>query len=206
MKRLFLCALTAGFLLASAHAGNLQISLINPTLVVTTDSSMNWLAGLSDPVDVGAGNFILILGSSFDVPNPGCCGGPPAADGFYTDLVGSLSQLIVLGPAGNCCGDPSSIANQAIGSFTGPASDIPTQTVTGFLEIDYLVSTVDPNSPNFDPTIDVIDPGGQAFAAATLDVLTPEPSTFWLMLLAVCAGVAWRLVWRTLHSSAGSAA
>src|SRR5215471_16592638 len=115
MKHFLFCAAIA-FSLVPAHAAtvNLQVLLSPPVISVAPGGAAHWLADLSDPIDLGAGLSLVITGSSFNVPCQGCAPPPPAV-GTYSDLIGA--GFVVLAPAGNCCGDPQTIAGAPIGTF-----------------------------------------------------------------------------------------
>jgi hypothetical protein len=182
MKPFVVCA--ALVVAISAHAASLHLSLTNSLLAAYPGSTVHWTADLSDPGDLGVGNSILITGSSFDVPCQGCAP-PPVLFGKYTDVVGA--GFVVLAPAGNCCGDPQTVLGQTIGQFAiSPTA--PHGLLSGFLEVDYAIFSVDPNDPNFDPGQDTIDPDVQAFVPVTVDI-APEPGTWWMMLGAMGAAL-----------------
>src|SRR5262249_20675597 len=132
MKRFPFYAAIA-FSLVPAHAAtvNLQVLLSPPVVSAARGGTVQWLANLSDPIDLGAGLSLVITGSSFDVPCQGCAP-PPATVGAYTDLIGA--GFLVLAPAGNCCGDPQMVAGEPVGSFAISPS-APFLPINGFLEI-----------------------------------------------------------------------
>ena len=173
----FLFFAAIAFLLVPAHAAtvNLQVLLSPPVISVAPGGAVQWLADLSDPTDLGAGLSLVITGSSFNVPCQGCAP-PPVAAGTYSDLIGT--GFVVLAPAGNCCGDPQTIAGTSIGTFAiSPLS--PLGLINGFLEIDYALFSADPNDPNFNPDTQTVNPDVRAFAPVAVDV-APEPGAFWL--------------------------
>ena len=176
MKLFLFCAAIA-FLLVPAHAAtvNLQFQLSSPILSGPPGSTVEWFAGLRDPIDLGDGLSLLFTGSSFNVPCQGC-GPAPAALGSYSDVVGA--GFLVLAPPVNCCADPQQLAGEPIGTFAiSPTA--PFGPINGFLEIDYALFSVDPNDPNFNPDVDTVDPDVRSFTAVTVSVV-PEPGSFWL--------------------------
>jgi hypothetical protein len=181
MKRfLFLAAIAFTLIPAYAATVNLQVLLSPPVVSVTRGSTVEWLANLSDPIDLGTGLSLVITGSSLNVPCQGCAP-PPAAVGTYSDLIGA--GFVVLAPAGNCCGDPQTMVGAPIGTFAiSPSS--PYGVISGFLEIDYALFSNDPNDPNFDPDTQTVNPDVRAFTPVTVDVV-PEPGTIWLLAFTV---------------------
>jgi hypothetical protein len=111
---LFYCCIALSLVPAHAATANLQVLLSNPVLSARPGNTVEWFANLSDPIDLGAGLSLVITGSSFNVPCQGCAPPPPAV-GTYSDLIGA--GFVVLAPAGNCCGDPQTIAGAPIGTF-----------------------------------------------------------------------------------------
>jgi len=197
MNSRILCAAAALLFGHAAFAGMLSVSLNDPAVSGTPGATLEWIAGVSDPTDLAAGDFILITGSSFDVPCMGCAG-PPASQGTYTDLIGA--SFLVLAPAGNCCDDPQSMTDVPAGTFAiGPHASF--GPISGFLEIDYAIYSVDPNDPNFDPTLDTVSPDVQSFSAATLDIVTPEPGS----MLPALAGLLGAAAWLRLRKNAARA-
>jgi hypothetical protein len=170
----FLFYAAIAFSLIPAHAAtvNLQVLLSAPVVSATPGSTVQWLATLSDPIDLGAGLSLVITGSSFNVSCQGCAP-PPAAVGTYTDLIGA--GFVVLAPSGNCCGDPQTIAGEPIGTFAVSPSS-PYGPITGFLEIDYALFSGDPNDPNFNPSTQTVNPDVRSFTPVAVDVV-PEPGT-----------------------------
>jgi hypothetical protein len=189
MKRfLFYAAIALSLVPAHAATVNLQVLLSPPTVSVAPGATVQWLANLSDPIDLGAGLSLVITGSSLDVPCQGCAA-PPSTVGAYTDLIGA--GFVVLAPAGNCCGDPQTIAGAPIGKFVISHSS-PLGLINGFLEIDYALFSADPNDPNFNPDTQTVNPDVRAFTPIAVDVV-PEPGTFWLLAftaIAVLSGSA----------------
>jgi len=177
MKR-FLFYAAIAFSLVPAHAAtvNLQVLLSQPVVSAMPGGAVEWLANLSDPIDLGGGLSVLITGSSFNVPCQGCAS-PPSTVGSYTDLIGA--GFVVLAPAGNCCGDPQMIAGEPVGTFAiSPSSAF--GPINGFLEIDYALFSADPNDPNFNPDTQTVNPDVRAFTPVAVDVV-PEPGSFWLL-------------------------
>jgi hypothetical protein len=185
------------FLLIPAHAAtiNLQALLSTPVVSGKPGSTVEWLADLSDPIDLGAGLSLVITGVSFDVPCEGCAS-PPAAVGTYSDLIGA--GFVVLAAAGNCCGDPQSIAGAPIGTFAISPS-APSGRISGFLEIDYALFSSDPNDPNFDPVTQTVNPDVSAFVPVAVDVV-PEPGTWFLAFTGISAGLGSAFAWRGKRS------
>ena len=185
----FLFYTAVAFSLVPAHAAtvNLQILLSAPVVSARLGNTVQWLANLSDPIDLGAGLSLVITGSSLNVPCKGCAP-PPAAVGAYTDLIGA--GFVVLAPAGNCCGDPQTIVGEPIGTFAiSPSS--PYGPISGFLEIDYALFSADPNDPNFDPDTQTVNPDVRAFTSVAV-VVVPEPGSFCLLAFAAIAAVRMR--------------
>jgi hypothetical protein len=176
-------AATLGFI-GSAHAVpvNLQISLTDPVLAGAPGSTEEWTATLSDPIDLAAGNSILITGSQFDDPCQGCVP-PPASVGTYTDLAGLA--FVVLAPSGNCCGDPQSVSGEPIGTFTFSSARLPGP-VSGFLEIDYAIFSGDPNDPSFNPDTQTVAPDVRAFVPVAVEPV-PEPASLLLVFIGAAA-------------------
>jgi hypothetical protein len=184
MKRfLFYTAVAFSFIPAHADPAHLQVSLSSPVVSAKPGSTVEWFANLSDPIDLGAGLSLVITGSSFNVPCQGCAPPPPGV-GTYSDLIGA--GFVVLAPAGNCCGDPQTIAGAPIGTFT-ISSSAPYVPVSGFLEIDYALFSGDPNDPNFNPDTQTVNPDVRAFTPITVTPV-PEPGTILLLgFTTICA-------------------
>ncbi len=183
MKRYLFLAIVSALLIGPARASNLEISLSNAQLGALAGQTVEWDATLSDPVDLASGYSILFDGSSF----VNSVGGTQAPGTPYTDLLGAA--FVVLAPVGNTPGDPQSVSNQPIGTYTIPFSAPVGVPVSGFLEIDYSIYSVDPNdSANWDPSDWIADV--QTFTPVSV-TSTPEPAA---MLLA--AGGLGLLAWR----------
>jgi hypothetical protein len=195
---LFYAAIAFSVVPVRAATVNLQVLLPAPVVSATPGSTVEWLASLSDPIDLGAGLSLVITGSSFNVPCQGCAPPPPAV-GTYSDLIGA--GFVVLAPAGNCCGDPQAVVGEPIGTFAISHSSA-YGPINGFLEIDYALFSADPNDPNFDPATQTVNPDVRAFTAVAVDVV-PEPGTFLLLAftaLAVVTGYATALMGRLIRN------
>ncbi|MGA2812172.1 MAG: PEP-CTERM sorting domain-containing protein [Candidatus Acidiferrum sp.] len=188
---LAICMLAAG-LRTRADAFSFALDPANGAVEGPAGSTVGWGFTLTST----SADFAVITGSDFCV---GAVSSPCSNTlGTYTDFTGS--QFIVVGPAAgeNTVSETfDNTAMNGVGSFSISPADIPAESVVGEIALFYDLFSVDPNSPNFDPTVDTVGTGYTATDAASVTVgstsggggtSTPEPGTIWLILAALLAG------------------
>ncbi len=182
MMLAMLCAVSLGGM-ARADGVTLTLDPTDGALTGPAGSTVGWgftFTNLSS-------YFAVISGSDFCV---GVITSPCATSfGTYTDLAGL--QFIVAGPSPEDSSFTAVFDNSlgtGLGSFLiDPAS---TGTVLGQIVLFYDLYSVDPNSADFDPTLDTLSVGNTVKAAASITVGTstvsvPEPGSILLLITAL---------------------
>jgi hypothetical protein len=137
----------------------------------------------------GSSDFAVITGSDFCVgvvTSP--CGN---SFGTYTDFAGAQFLVVGSGPGESPITETfDNTMMTGMGSFAiNPGS---TGTLSGFIAVTYDLFSVDPNSANFDPTVDTVSTGNYLDANASVTVGSstasmPEPGSFALLLAGLAA-------------------
>jgi hypothetical protein len=182
-----ICMLAIG---ARAHADTaptLTLDPANGAVAGPAGSAVGWGFTLT----AGSSDFSVITGSDFCV---GVVTSPCSNTfGTYTDFAGA--QYLVVGsglgesPITEAFDDAMMTG---MGSFAvNPGS---TGTLSGFIAVTYDLFSVDPNSPNFDPTVDTVSTGNylETDASVTVGSSTtpvPEPGFFGSLLAGLAAAV-----------------
>jgi hypothetical protein len=167
------------FVVAAVFAACVQADTLSLTLIPTSGevsgapgAVVGWGFTLTDTV---AGEWIVLddsyVGGGLNT----------GVYGSYVDYV--VSQFVVAGPSP----ESSTVAepwDQATTMGTGEFdldAIVPLGTViTGTINVDYDLFSVDPNDPAFDPGADLI--GSGTFTDSASILVTPEPAS-WLLLL-----------------------
>ena len=170
---------------AKADDVTLTLDPVGGALTGPAGSTVGWGFTLTDT----GSDFAVVTGSDFCtgvVSSP--CSNP---FGTYTDFIGQ--QFVVVGPSP----EPGSVAQSfddtamtGVGSFA--INSTSSGTIDGFLAVTYDLFSVDPNSPNFDPTVDTLSTGNYLYATASVTVgsastTVPEPGTITLLAAGLAA-------------------
>jgi hypothetical protein len=173
-KRSVLILMAAAAFAVAAQASDFSISLSPSSGPVTggPGQAVGWGFTLTDssPTD------FIVLGNSSFVGTP--------LYGSYTDYIASSSQLYVAGPfpeSSNIVSPWNQASQWGTGEFDLYSTDPVGTIFSGVLNIQYDVFSVDPNDPSFVPDVDTV--GSGTFSENISVEVTPEPSTWTLMLL-----------------------
>ena len=173
-----LCFLALG-IRAKADDVTLTLDPADGAVTGPAGSTVGWGFTLAD----AGSDFAVVTSSDFctgAVSSP--CSNP---FGVYTDFIGQ--QFVVVGPSpeqGSVAQSFDDASMTGVGSFAiNPTSS---GTLDGFLAVTYDLYSVDPNSANFDPTVDTVSTGNYLYAAASVTVgssstTVPEPGTMSLL-------------------------
>jgi hypothetical protein len=169
------------FVVAVVFAACVQADPLSLTLIPTSGE----VAGAPGAV-VGWGFTLTDLTDDWVVLADSYVGGAlnSGVYGSYVDYVST--QFYLAGPSPESSmlvvpwvqGAPGT--GQGTGEFDIFATDPPDTLITGTINVDYDLFSVDPNDPNFDPDVDFIGSGTFTDTASVL--VTPEPGS-WLLLL-----------------------
>ncbi|HEX4002638.1 MAG TPA: PEP-CTERM sorting domain-containing protein [Candidatus Acidoferrales bacterium] len=173
-----LCVLALG-VRAKADDISLTLDPSGGAVAGPAGSTVGWGFTLTD----AGTDFAVVTGSDF------CTGmlTSPCSNAFgvYTDFIGQ--QFVVVGPSP----EPGSISQSfddtsmaGVGSFAIDSTSA--GTLDGYVALTYDLYSVDPNAPDFDPTVDTVSTGNYLYAPASVTVgssLTsvPEPGTMTLL-------------------------
>jgi hypothetical protein len=181
------CVLAIG---ARAYADSAPTLTLDPASGAVTGpagSTVGWGFTLT----AGSSDFAVITGSDF------CVGvvTSPCSNSFgtYTDFAGAQFLVVGSGPGESPITETfDDTMMTGMGSFAiNPGS---TGTLSGFIAVTYDLFSVDPNSANFDPTVDTVSTGNYLDADASVTVgnstsSMPEPGSFALLLAGLAAVV-----------------
>jgi len=180
--RIFTALLLAAFIATPAAFADPTLTLGNGGSVSgAPGSSVNWDFTLSNTTD----DFMVITGTSFcDTSSmPGFTCDPVGTSlGSYSDILGQ--NFIIVGPSP----ESSSITqiDTGLGTFTFNLDA--SGSATGEIIVTYDLFSTDPNSPTFDPSIDLINPTELAMVASASVTASngnptpvPEPASFVLL-------------------------
>jgi hypothetical protein len=166
------------FVAAAVFAACAQADILSLTLIPTggevagaPGAVVGWGFTLTDTV---AGEWVVLddsyVGGALNT----------GVYGSYADYL--VSQFVVAGPSPESSPvvEPWVEGVSGTGEFDLYATDPPYTLITGTINVDYDLFSVDPNDPAFDPDIDFIGSGTFTDTASVL--VTPEPGS-WLLLL-----------------------
>ncbi|RZJ11417.1 MAG: PEP-CTERM sorting domain-containing protein [Rubrivivax sp.] len=165
-KKLQLLAAAAASLLATT-AQAAVLTLAPSAISGHPDQTAGWGFSLTND---DAANYLLVTGTEFSLP-------PLSAFGSYLDLLGTRSDFVVLAPHATLTESYNAALGTGIGQFSFAASA--ESSLDGQVQLHYMLVSVDPNSPGFDPDVHVVSPDVTTFALASVTAV-PEPST-WAM-------------------------
>jgi hypothetical protein len=178
-----------GFAL-QAEADSAPTLTLEPTNGAVTGPA-GTTVGWGFTLTAGSSDFAVITGSDF------CVGvvTSPCSNSFgtYTDFAGEQFLVVGSGPGESPITETfDDTMMTGMGSFAiNPGS---TGTLNGFIAVTYDLFSVDPNSADFDPTVDTISTGNYLEADASVTVgsstnTVPEPGSLALLLTGLAAVV-----------------
>jgi hypothetical protein len=173
-----------------AHADSAPTLTLDPASGAVTGPA-GTTVGWGFTLTAGSSDFAVITGSDF------CVGvvTSPCSNSFgtYTDFAGAQFLVVGSGPGESPITETfDDTMMTGMGSFAiNPGS---TGTLSGFIAVTYDLFSVDPNSANFDPTVDTVSTGNYLDADASVTVgnsmaSMPEPGSFALLLAGLAAVV-----------------
>lgn len=177
-KLKLLCVAAATLLATAAQAAVLTLS---PAVIsAQPGETAGWgFSLLNDDAD----NYLLITGTEFTLP-------PLSAFGSYTDLLGPRG-FITLAPLASLTESYDALLGTGIGqlSFAPSANG----RLDGEIQLHYALSSVDPNSPDFDPDLHFVSLDANVAAqVSAVAAAVPEPSTWSLFAIAGLLALARR--------------
>lgn len=128
-------------------------------------------------------NYLLVTGTEFTLA-------PLSAFGSYTDLLGPRGFLSVA-PLASLTEGYDALLGTGIGEFSfAPSAN---GRLDGEIRLYYALSSVDPNSPDFDPDLHFVSfDASVAAQASAMTAAVPEPSTWSLFAIAGLLALARR--------------
>jgi hypothetical protein len=182
-----ICMLAIGTRVYADSAPTLTLDPTNGAVTGPAGTTVGWGFTLT----AGSSDFAVITGSDF------CVGvvTSPCSNSFgtYTDFAGAQFLVVGSGPGESLITETfDDTMMTGMGSFAiNPGS---TGTLSGFIAVTYDLFSVDPNSADFDPTVDTVSTGNYLDADASVTVGSstasmPEPGSFALLLAGLAAVV-----------------
>jgi hypothetical protein len=211
LKRFFAGA--AGLLVtALSLSADPLLTLIPGSLSGPPGPTLGW--GFTIANDSG---YIEITSSQFcenPVNFPLVCSSPTT--GTYNDIISSPPNDVIVGPPGGTEADSVSqsfdpVALMGVGSFVINGGASVGASDAGEIVLTYNLSDLDPNDPNYDPSVDLLATDLQLTANTNITVSgpagppgLPEPGTAWLAfgVLGVCLALRLRYMRFSLSPAA----
>ncbi len=170
MKRVILTILIAMAFSAFAAADSITFTLDPASGNVKGDpgSVVGWGFTFTNTTS----NWVVLDSSSFT---------GSTVDGSYADYLSSAFYIVGPSPESSTVSEtwnPSALSG--VGEFDINTTAAPGTVIPGDIVVDYSVYSVDPNDPNFDPSIDTVT--ADATLSAPASVTVPEPSSFPLLM------------------------
>ncbi len=184
-----LLAVTALAVSIPVHAAPvLTVTPASGTISGLQGSTVGWGFTITNTV-----NYLEVTSSEFcsnPVSLPFCSA---STVGTYTDIVGSESNPVIVGPSPESSSVTQAFNNSAqtgFGAFKIAATAANGATDSGQLVLTYDLFSVSPNDGNFDPGADTISTDNFLKANATINVnpavpTVPEPGSFGFLVLAL---------------------
>jgi hypothetical protein len=160
-------------------APTLTLDPANGAISGAPGATVGWGFTITNTAD-----FLVVSSSDFCV---GAITSPCSNSlGTYTDFIGPQFQVVGPPPESTSLTQAFDLlAQTGIGSFAINSSALAGDSVTGEIVVTYDLYSVDPNNPNFDPTLDTLSTGDMLTAAASVSVpastTVPEPNSLILL-------------------------
>jgi hypothetical protein len=160
-------------------APTLTLDPTNGAISGAAGATVGWGFTLTNTTD-----FLVVSSSDFCV---GVITSPCSNSlGTYADFIGPQFQVVGPSPESTSLTQAFDLlAQTGMGSFAINLSALTGDSVTGEIVVTYDLYSVDPNSPNFDPTLDTLSTGDTLTAAASVSVpastTVPEPNSLILL-------------------------